>query len=165
MFMAAFFLIAPNWKQFKCWKGQTGLHPYNGKLLSNENELLIHATIWVNVKKIMLSKKKPDKMYIWYVYVYIYVGICIYACTEFQLHKILEYTHSSVVPESRSEITVLSPSAVSDTWWPFGLQPARLFCPWDCPSKITELGCHFLLQGVFWPRDRTHVPYLSWIGR
>ena len=54
---------------------------------------------------------------------------------------------------------------MSDSLWPYGLQPARLLCPWDCPSKIIGMGCHFLLQGIFWPRDRTHVSYLSWTGR
>ena len=31
-----------------------------------------------------------------------------------------------------------------------GLQPARLFCPWDSPGKSTGVGCHALLQGIFW---------------
>ena len=31
----------------------------------------------------------------------------------------------------------------------YGLQPARLLCPWDFPGKNTEVGCHFLLQGNF----------------
>ena len=29
------------------------------------------------------------------------------------------------------------------------LQPARLLCPWNSPSKNTGVGCHFLLQGIF----------------
>ena len=160
--MAAFFVIAPNWKHLKCCKGQTGLHPYNGKLLSNRNELLMYATIWVDVKKIMLSKKKPDKMYVWHVYVHIYVGICIYVCIEFYLHKILENTHSSIVPESRAVITVLSRVWLFVTLWTAACQaPVSM----GLPSKITGRGCHFLLQGIFWPRDRTHVSYLSWTGR
>ena len=32
---------------------------------------------------------------------------------------------------------------------PHGLQPARLPCPWDSPSKSTGVGCHFLIQGIF----------------
>ena len=40
-------------------------------------------------------------------------------------------------------------SAVWDSWWPHGLQPARLFCPWDFPGKNPRMGCHFLLQGIF----------------
>ena len=31
-----------------------------------------------------------------------------------------------------------------------GLQLTRLLCPWDFPGKDTGLGCHFLLQGIFW---------------
>ena len=41
-------------------------------------------------------------------------------------------------------------SAVSDSWRPHGLQPARLLlCPWHFPGKNTGVGCHFLLQGIF----------------
>ena len=32
---------------------------------------------------------------------------------------------------------------------PHGLQPTRLFCPWESPSKKTGVGCHALLQGIF----------------
>ena len=31
---------------------------------------------------------------------------------------------------------------------PHGLQPIKLFCPWDFPGKDTGVGCHFLLQGI-----------------
>ena len=40
-------------------------------------------------------------------------------------------------------------SVVSNSLPSYGLQPARLLCPWDAPGKITGLGCHSLLQGVF----------------
>ena len=30
---------------------------------------------------------------------------------------------------------------------------SRLLCPWDFPGKNIGLGCHFLLQGIFSPRD------------
>ena len=32
---------------------------------------------------------------------------------------------------------------------PHGLYSTRLLCPWNFPSKNAELGCHFLLQGIF----------------
>ena len=38
--------------------------------------------------------------------------------------------------------------------WPHALQPARLLCPWAFPDKNTGVGCHFLLQNLFystWP--------------
>ena len=38
---------------------------------------------------------------------------------------------------------------MSDSLRPNGLQPARLFCPWDFPGKNTGVGCHFLLQRIF----------------
>ena len=31
----------------------------------------------------------------------------------------------------------------------YGLQPARLLCPWDSPGKNTGVGYHSLLQGIF----------------
>ena len=44
---------------------------------------------------------------------------------------------------------MFSRSAASDSLRPYGLQPARLLCPWDSPGKNTGVGCHFLLQGIF----------------
>ena len=38
---------------------------------------------------------------------------------------------------------------VSNSLWPFGLQAIRLLCPWDFLCKNTEVGCHFILQGIF----------------
>ena len=29
------------------------------------------------------------------------------------------------------------------------LWPTRLLCPWDSPGKMTGVGCHALLQGIF----------------
>ena len=59
---------------------------------------------------------------------------------------------------------VLRGSVLSDSLRPHGLQPDRLLCPWDFPGKNTEVGCLFLLPGIFptqgssQPRDLTHVP-------
>ena len=38
---------------------------------------------------------------------------------------------------------MLSCSVMSNSLWPFGLQPARLLCPWDFLGKNTGEGCHF----------------------
>ena len=40
-------------------------------------------------------------------------------------------------------------SVVSSSLSPYGLQPARLLCPWNSPGKNTGVGCHFLPQGIF----------------
>ena len=39
-----------------------------------------------------------------------------------------------------------SRSVVSDSWWPRGLQPTRLLCPWVSTGKSTGVGCHCLLR-------------------
>ena len=38
--------------------------------------------------------------------------------------------------------------SLSDSSQPHGLQPTRLFCPWDFPGKSTGVGCHCLLQYI-----------------
>ena len=39
---------------------------------------------------------------------------------------------------------------MSDALKPYGLQPARLLCPWDSPGKNSPgVGCHVLLQSIF----------------
>ena len=38
---------------------------------------------------------------------------------------------------------------MSDSLQTPGLQHTRLLCPWNSPSKITGVGCCFLLQGIF----------------
>ena len=43
----------------------------------------------------------------------------------------------------------LSRSVMSDSLQPHGLQPARLLCPLGFSSKVTGMGCHALLQGIF----------------
>ena len=40
-------------------------------------------------------------------------------------------------------------SVASDSVWHYGLEPTRLLCPWDSPSKSTRVGCRALLQGIF----------------
>ena len=38
---------------------------------------------------------------------------------------------------------------MSSSLWPYGLQHARLLCPWNSPNKNTGVDCHFLLQEIF----------------
>ena len=45
--------------------------------------------------------------------------------------------------------------------WSHGLYPARLPCPWNFPGKNTEVGCHFLLQGIF-PTQGLNLQLLLW---
>ena len=44
---------------------------------------------------------------------------------------------------------VLGHSAMSNSFQSHRLQPSRLLCPWDSPSKDAGMDCHALLQGIF----------------
>ena len=46
-----------------------------------------------------------------------------------------------------------------------GLWPVRLLSPWNFPGKNTGVVCHFILEGVFWAKDWTHVSCTPCIGR
>ena len=48
-------------------------------------------------------------------------------------------------PMHESEKWKWSPSVMSDSQRPHGLQPTRLLHPWDFPGKSTGVGCHCLL--------------------
>ena len=50
---------------------------------------------------------------------------------------------------------------MSDSLQPQGQQPARLVCPWDSPSKNTEVGCHAFLHGIF--PTQVLNPCLLWL--
>ena len=52
-------------------------------------------------------------------------------------------------------------SVVSDSLQPHGLWPTRLLWPWASPGKNTEVGCHFLLQGIFLTLDSPKCPALQ----
>ena len=47
-------------------------------------------------------------------------------------------------------------SFMSDSLQLHRLQPARLLCPQNFPSKNTGVGCHFLLQGIFPTQGSNH---------
>ena len=64
---------------------------------------------------------------------------------------------SSVFHHLVDIVCVLNHSVLSDPLRPHGLYPTRLLYPWDSPGKNTGVGCHFLLQGIFWPRDQIHI--------
>ena len=56
-------------------------------------------------------------------------------------------------------------SAVSDSLWPYGLQPTRLLCPWNFPSRILERVAISYCRRFSQPRDQTHVSCVSCISR
>ena len=48
--------------------------------------------------------------------------------------------------------------------WLHGLQSTMFLCAWNSPAKNIEVGCHFLLQGIFPTQGSTHTSYVSCTG-
>ena len=46
-------------------------------------------------------------------------------------------------------LTCVGHSALSDSLHLYGLQTARLLCPWNSTGKNIGVGCHALLWGIF----------------
>ena len=61
-------------------------------------------------------------------------------------------------------VCMLSCSVLYDFVQPFGLQPARLLCPWDSLGKNTAVDCCALLQGIFLTQGSNLclLGYLHW---
>ena len=46
-------------------------------------------------------------------------------------------------------VCMFSCTVMSDSVQSYGLQPARVLCPWDFPGENTVVGCLFPLQEIF----------------
>ena len=74
-------------------------------------------------------------------------------CYEYNLHKDVPKKYFS--NDTSEDVIQWCVSAcytapvMSDSLQPYGLQPARLLCPWDSPGKNTGVGCCALLQDIF----------------
>ena len=72
--------------------------------------------------------------------------ICCKSCF-FSVIQLL--TNPAVIPESKVIQVVLVAQSCPILYDPIDYSPNRLLCS----GKNTEVGCHFLLQGIFLPRD------------
>ena len=80
--------------------------------------------------------------------------------TSHSVWRILLYNRTQTKPESKcSHVNGFQASACMPAcmlshfsrvqlFATYGLQPARLHCPWESPSNNTGVDCHFLLQGI-----------------
>ena len=53
-------------------------------------------------------------------------------------------------PAFKHQVAMGSSLSCVQLWWPHGLQPTRILCPWDFPGKNPGVGCHVYLpaQGL-----------------
>ena len=76
-----------------------------------------------------------------------------------EFHFFLTFRGKLEIPQLNVRMCV-SLSVSSDSLRPHGLQPSRLFCPWDSPGKNTGVGCHFLLHNM----EALGINELKWTG-
>ena len=63
--------------------------------------------------------------------------------------------------QKKNSSSSVSHSVVSNFFWPHGLQPARLPCPWNSPGKNTGVIAIPFSKGSSQPRDRTQVSHIA----
>ena len=100
-----------------------------------------------------------------FIYMCLYIHTHTHTHTYIQIYKLHSYKDSMISTHFNSlELQIglraikihsliwlfimFSHSVISNSLWPFGLQPTRLLCPWDSPGKNTGVVCHALLQGI-----------------
>ena len=71
------------------------------------------------------------------------------------------YCHHSYLIHMQGASAWKVASVLSNSLWPYGLQPTMLLCPWDSPSKNTGVSCHALFQ-EFFPTQRSNL-HLLWL--
>ena len=95
------------------------------------------------------------------VFCNILIFIC--ACTTSLSWKILGHVTADNYTTFRAHVCAhYVTSVMSDSLRPHGLQPARLFCPWNSPGKNSGVDCYGL-QGIFstqeWNLSLLHLLY------
>ena len=93
------------------------------------SESVIHTLIYIPSFQPFLS-------------IYIYIGHYRVEKSSLCYRKGLDYVHAPSL-------------IISDSLQPHGLEPTRLFCPWDSSGKNTGVSCHALLWGSSRAKDQT----------
>ena len=60
------------------------------------------------------------------------------------------YSHGQVTMHLACRWYMCACSVIYNSLQPHGLEPALLLRPWKSLGKNTGVGCHALLQGIFW---------------
>ena len=92
------------------------------------------------------------------IYIYIYLVTLAFVLPYFSNLDICVHMYVCVCVSA-------IPSVMSDSLQPFGLQPTRLLCPWDSPTRILQWVAKPTSRGSSQLRNRTQVSYVSCIGR
>ena len=84
----------------------------------------------------------------WYIKLYLQYNLVMYhICLQEKNGK--QFFQMLIEITSACENESISHSVMCHSSEFYGLQTARLLCPWNSPSKKTRVGSHFFLQRIF----------------
>ena len=122
---------------------------------------------WANILEWLLYTGLSSKSFHWIVWILTPITPILSVAHGRKVTFPSSYSQTVLTPilEPRPSLAwstcVLSRSVMSNSFWPHGLQPRGLLCPWDSPGKNTGVGCHALLQGIF-PTQGSNPSLLHW---
>ena len=111
----------------------------------------LFVTLWTQPTRLLCPWNSPGKdsgvgihSLLWGIFPTQGPNLGLLHCRQLLYH--LSHQVSPILIIYSAHITYL---VVSNSLWPHGLQPTRLLCPWNFPSRNTGVECHFILQGIF----------------
>ena len=79
--------------------------------------------------------------------------ICLFSPLQYKCHRARHWVFFTIksltMPCLAYNVCVLVARLYLTLCDPMDCSPARLPCPWNSPDKNNEVGCHFLLHGIF----------------
>ena len=105
--------------------------------------------------KIKKLKKAIVKLLVFYYFLKRHCWMSLSYDRRFHWSCILDYSsfYKENKPKDQNLMSIDSCCLVAESCStllrPDGLEPTRLFCPWDFPDKNTGVGFHLVLQGIF----------------
>ena len=128
-----------NWNPFALWLGCKSVAAVENSLAFPQ-KVKHRITIWSkNSTSMYISKRTKRK------------GDLSFIATLFIITKIWKQLKCSSTEWWILKICVCAKSLQSCLilCYPTVYRTTRILCVWDSPGKNTEVGCHFLLQGIF----------------
>ena len=98
----------------------------------------VHSLLVLNLSRDIFSSSSLNIVLVIYLMLFF---ICLMSCFYHEWIRVLLNAFCVHACEVAS--------LMSDSLWPYGLQPTRLLCQWVSPGKSTGVGCCALLQGIF----------------
>ena len=126
-------------------------------MVNTSCNVIYHLAIWLSRNKISIFhslRLSRDKIFS--------MAKCKLSCKRQNFIHLYLYLQKKIIQVYVAQSVT---SVMSNSVQPYGLQPAKLLCPWDSPGKNTGVGCPALLHGIFltqgWNTCLLYLPALA----